>query len=386
MTVRRGNNLIIGIDAANARTGGGITYLIEILRAADPLSFGIKRVIVWGGRETLDLLDDFLWLEKRYQPELDKSIFIRSFWQLLKLSQEALNADCSVLLVPGGSYVGSFFPVVTMSRNLLPFELNELLRYGWSLRTLRFLILRWIQSRSFRNSNGVIFLTRYASKTVLRVTGKLNGKTQLVPHGINPRFFRAPKEQYAISHYDNDNPYRILYVSNIEYYKHQWNVVKAVANLRNLGMPVVLDLVGAAHQISLNRLNKDLDRLDLERKWVNYKGPVDFNRLHDYYFQSNLGIFASSCENMPNTLLETMASGLPIACSSFGPMPEVLGNSGVFFNPEQTRSIAIALRDLIDSPKLRADLAQASFKKAKQYSWKLCANETFDFLTKIVKK
>ena len=384
--MNRDNNFIIGIDAANARTGGGVTYLIELLRAAEPLSFGIKRVIIWGGRNTLNLLDDCSWLEKRYPPALDKGIFNRSLWQLLSLSREAQNAECDVLLIPGGSYAGSFHPVVTMSRNLLPFEPKEFLRYGWSHRTLRFLILRLIQSRSFKKSDGVIFLTQYASNTVLKVTGKLRGQINRIPHGLNVRFNRAPKEQFAISNYDHNNPYRILYVSNIELYKHQWNVVKAVANLRNLGLPVVLDLVGSAHQISLNRLNKDLDRLDLDRSWVNYKGPVVFNDLHKHYFQSDLGIFASSCENMPNSLLETMASGLPIACSNLGPMPEVLCNAGIFFNPEQTRSIAIALRDLINSPQLRTDLSQASFELSKQYSWKICADKTFEFLSNIAKQ
>ena len=35
---------------------------------------------------------------------------------------------------------------------------------------------------------------------------------------------------------------------------------------------------------------------------------------------------------MPNTLVEAMASGLPIACSDRGPMPEVLGDGGVLFD------------------------------------------------------
>jgi len=383
--VNRDKKIIVGIDAANARTGGGVTYLIELLRAADPESFGIKKVIIWGGKSTLNLIDDRSWLQKCNPTELDKGILNRSLWQFKSLSQEARKEECDVLLVPGGSYAGRFHPVVTMSRNLLPFESKEFLRYGWSHRTLRFLILRLIQSRSFRNSDGVIFLTQYASKAVTKVTGDLKGRVNQIPHGLNSRFKKLPKKQYEISTYSINNPYRIIYVSNIELYKHQWNVVKAIANLRNLGFPVVLDLVGSAHQYSLNRLNKDLDKIDPDRSWVNYLGPVDFNDLHMNYFNSDLGVFASSCENMPNTLLETMASGLPIACSNIGPMPEVLGSAGVFFNPEQTRSISIAIRDLIRSTKLRTDLSLASYALSKQYDWKICSKNTFQFLSSFVK-
>ena len=89
---------------------------------------------------------------------------------------------------------------------------------------------------------------------------------------------------------------------------------------------------------------------------------------------------------MPNILLETMASGLPIACSNKGPMPEMLGNAGVYFNPEQPAEIADALYKLIESTELRTDLAKASFDSAQQYSWQRCANETFEFIIQIAQQ
>jgi glycosyltransferase involved in cell wall biosynthesis len=51
---------------------------------------------------------------------------------------------------------------------------------------------------------------------------------------------------------------------------------------------------------------------------------------------------------MPNILLEAMAAGLPIACSNRGPMPEVLGTAGLYFNPENPAEIACAIRTVID--------------------------------------
>ena len=86
---------------------------------------------------------------------------------------------------------------------------------------------------------------------------------------------------------------------------------------------------------------------------------------------------------MPNILIELMASGLPITCSNFGPMPEVLGDAGIYFNPESPLEIRDALMKLLDSPELRASLASKSFEKAKKYSWSLCADKTFQFLAKV---
>jgi glycosyltransferase involved in cell wall biosynthesis len=381
--VSQAKPLTIGIDAANLRRGGGVTHLIELLGSAQPTDFGINRVVVWGGQPTLKALADRSWLEKRNQPALDKGLFQRSFWQRYRLSQAARDAGCDVLFVPGGSFAGNFHPVVTMSRNMLPFECRELKRFGWSLLTLKLLVLRSTQSRSYRYADGLIFLTDYARQTVLGVTGALRAKTSTIPHGLNPRFNQVPRPQRDITDYDEVNPYRVLYVSIIDQYKHQWKVVEAIAALRQEGFPVVLDLVGPAYPPALKRLNQSIDRFDIDRSWVRYHGAIPFSDLHLRYAQADLGLFASSCENMPNILLETMASGLPIACSNRGPMPEVLGFDGVYFDPEKSADIARAVCVLIESPQLRAKLAAASYQRSLHYSWERCATETFSFLVAV---
>jgi glycosyltransferase involved in cell wall biosynthesis len=172
-------------------------------------------------------------------------------------------------------------------------------------------------------------------------------------------------------------------VSIVHMYKHQWHVAKAVADLRADGIPVVLDLVGPAYAPALRRLQSTLARLDPTGEFIHYSGLVPRALLHERYLQNQLCVFASSCENMPNILLEGMASGLPIACSNRGPMPEVLGEAGVYFDPEDPADIAAVLRKLIASPALRTKLARASFEGVGVYSWRRCADDTFGFLTEI---
>lgn len=373
-------NWIVGIDATNIRSGGGVTHLLELLRAAQPAALGIARIVVWSNWTTLQALVDQPWLTKRSPSALNGSLIQRMLWQRFRLSQSAHDEGCDVLFVPGGSYVGNFHPVVAMSQNLLPFDWRELRRYGCSVLTIKWLLLRFAQSRSFRQANGVIFLTQYARDAVMEVIGKLNGKSCTIPHGLNPRFCAAPKTQNAISQYNDEHPFRVLYVSIIDHYKHQSQVVEAVSVLRRQGFPIALDLVGPAYAPALGQLNNTINRVDKGRHWVQYHGAVAYEILHHHYAQADLGLFASSCENMPIILMETMASGLPIACSNRGPMPEVLGAAGVYFDPEQPRDIARALRKLINSPKLRAELAQASYARAQQFSWLRCADQTFSFL------
>ncbi|MBU6435206.1 MAG: glycosyltransferase family 4 protein [Nitrospirae bacterium] len=377
--------MILGIDASNIRTGGGVTHLVNLLRGADPLAHGYSQVIVWSGQATLGLIEDRPWLLKSRQPLLDKSLPSRIFWQRFRLDSLARQAGCNVLFVPGGSYTGDFYPMVTMSQNLLPFEWRELWRYGCSYTSLRLMLLRLTQSRTFRQADGLIFLTRYACDIVMREIKTTAGKTTIIPHGIDERFICPPREQLSIDRYSIDRPFRILYVSIIDVYKHQWHVAEAVAQLRASGLPVVLDLAGPAYPPAFARLKKTIDKIDPSREFIRYAGNVPHTELHTYYAEANLFLFASSCETFGQILTEAMSAGLPIACSNRGPMPEVLGDGGMYFDPENHDDIARALRELIDSPDLRAKLAKSSFGRAQTFSWQRCTSETFRFLAEVTR-
>jgi glycosyltransferase involved in cell wall biosynthesis len=375
--------MIVGIDASNIWAGGTVTHLVELIEKSNPSAYGISRVIVWSRAKTQGRIADRPWLVKPREPILNKSLPFRAFWQRFWLSREARKAGCDVLFVPGGAYAGDFHPMVTASQNLLPFEWSELRRFGWSLLRLKLTLLRFVQARTFRRADGVIFLTNHARDVVMGVIKTTAGKTAIIPHGVDDRFFCAPRAQLAIDQYSSERPFRILYVSIIDMYKHQWHVAEAVAQLRAAGWPVVLELIGPARPMAMTRLKKTLARIDPAGEFVRCLGKLPYGELHARYREADLSVFASSCENMPNILLEGMAAGLPIACSNCGPMPELLGDAGVYFDPENPRDIARALRALVDSPQLRAELAMASFKRAQVYSWTRCAAETLEFLAQV---
>ena len=373
----------IGIDASNLRAGGGVTHLVELLRVADPAVDGFSQVIVWGARATLDQIADRSWLVKSPEAVLERGLIRRALWQRFTLSALARECKCDVLFVPGGAFAGSFRPIVTMSRNMQPFDFRELRRHGMSLTALRLLLLRWTQTRSFRRADGLIFLTSYARDAVMAAVKSAAGEITIVPHGVDERFLRPPAPQLPLSDYSAARPMRVLYVSIVNVYKHQWHVVEAVALLRKSGLPVMLELIGPAHPPALARLKSTLERFDPDGQFVHYAGAVARAELPTRYANADLCLFASSCENMPNILLEGMASGLPIACSDRLPMPEVLGGAGVYFDPENPQDIARALRQLIESRELREKLANASFARVREYSWVRCARDTFQFLSAI---
>ncbi|MBP7275300.1 MAG: glycosyltransferase family 4 protein [Kiritimatiellae bacterium] len=373
----------IGIDASNIRAGGGLTHLREVLCALDPAPLGIREVRVWGGQATLAHLPDRPWLIRVHPPELDGTQLARGWWRRHRLDGLALDS-VDVLFSPGGVYGGRFRPFVTMSQNLLPFDPVERARFGLTPVRLRYHMLEWAQSRTFRRADGVIFLTPEAHRIVERRTGPLAAKIAIIPHGLAERFFQPLPPVRALSHeVSSGAPLRVLYVSIVNFYKHPWHVADAVARLRREGLPVHLDLVGPAYPPALRRLKETLRRVDPQGEGVQYHGAVPYERLHEFYAAADLFVFASSCETFGMILLEAMAAGLPIACARRSALPDVLGEAGHYFDPEDPEDIARALRTLILNPDLRRDLARQAQQRARLFSWRRCAFETFQFIRDI---
>jgi glycosyltransferase involved in cell wall biosynthesis len=375
--------MILGIDASNIRAGGGVTHLIELLRFAVPQKYEVDSIIIWANTSVLERIKEQPWLTKASPSLLERSLPYRIFWQKFRLHAAAKQAKCDALFVPGGSDSSGFTPIITMSQNMLPFNLNELFRFGLSFLTLKLLLLRYTQSTTFNKAAGIVFLSKYAKETIANNRKVINKKSKIIPHGIDSRFFLPPRT--SIKEFSQTNPCKVTYVSIIDMYKHQWHVVDAIGRLRSTGIPVILNLVGPAYKPALAKLEKTLNRIDPNREFIFYHGSVPYTELDRLYKASDIGIFASSCENLPNILLEMMASGLPIACSDRAPMPEVLQKAGVYFNPEAPDEIALALQTLIENSSLRLEKAQNAYKLAQQFTWELCANETFQFISETTK-
>jgi glycosyltransferase involved in cell wall biosynthesis len=293
-----------------------------------------------------------------------------------------VNAGCDVLFIPGGGSAPTRVPWITMCRNLLPHDPPERRRYGWSWMFLRLLLLRFSQMKSFRRADGVIFLTRYARAAVLPNDDVVRSTT-VISHGIREAFRQPPREQKPLSAFSFERPFRWLYVSIVDVYKHQWEVAEAIGALHAQGLPVALDFVGPAFPPALNRLRKVLHRIDPVGEFIRYRGVIAYSELPGCYREADGFVFASSCETFGQILVEAMASGLPIACSNRSAMPEILGDAGLYFDPEKPLTIAKVLRELMEQPALRAHLARSAYEAAKSYSWEKCASQTFAYLREV---
>lgn len=375
-------DLIVGIDASRNRSGGAVAHLRGLLSGSDPRSHGIQTVHLWAYESLLTQVADQPWLVKHSVPALTGSIWRQLWWQYATLPKLIKALRCNILFNTDAGSVCPTPQCATLSQDMLSFEPGEMQRYKISKARVRLEILKVVQIRSLRRSQLAIFLSEHARKTIIDSTGHL-AKTAVIPHGIDERFRSIAQLRRQ---WPTTGPIRCLNVSNVAPYKHQWHVAEAIAILRKRGYNLELTLVGGGRGPALTRLIKTLDRLDPQRSFVEFVDFVPNERISTYLAQSDLFIFSSSCENLPVTMLEAMASGIPICSSNRGPMPEVLGKNGLYFDPEQPDAIANTIQSVIDSSESRAHITTDSIIKSQSFTWERCANDTWSALANACRK
>ena len=367
----------VGINASRARSGGAISHLVGLLGELDPAAHGFGSIDCWSYDRLLDHLPDRTWLNKRSTGRAQGSLARELSWERFSLGRQAREAGVDILFNVDAGSVCRFRPSVTMSQDMLSYEPGEIGRYGYGKARARLIALRHVQNAALQGADGAIFLTRYAADMIQHSCGIL-ANVAIIPHGVDRRFSTLARGRPWPN--AGQRAIRCLYVSNTAPYKHQWHVVDAMARLRASGWPVELQLVGGGNGAAHARLMAQLDRSDPGRSFVTLTDFVPNGEIPGLLAEADIFIFASSCENMPITLLEAMAAGLPIACSNRGPMPEVIQDGAIYFDPEAPRSIAAALTLLLENGDRRERCARRSKALADQFTWKRCADETFGFI------
>lgn len=354
--------MILYIDGSNILSGGGKTHLIELLRHASPQAHGFSKVILFGHQQVLNEVIAVPWLIKRTSFLFRYSYVGRIAWHLFFQPR----ATDGIWFVPGtGMAPGRF---VTMCQNLLPLERVERNRYFGSFTWLRLVLLSWIHCKAFRRATGTIFLNHYCFNVLPARDKEIIVRKAFIPHGVSSNF--SPR----LLSTKNERKLRLICVSSVDEYKHQWLIAEAVHNLILVGHSICVDFIGPANPVSLRRLKPYLSDS------IQYRGAVLYSELPDRYSHSDAFIFGSTCETFGMVLLEAMACGLPILCSNRSSMPETLGDNAIYFDPLKLDSIMNAIDLFYHDSSLREALGKRGIIYAKQFTWRRTSDCTFKFI------
>lgn len=375
------------VNALSARLGGGQTYLRNLLLHAPPAPWHIfvlcpDNFDLHGVPPNVERVEAGLELNNPYR---------RALWENLRLSALIRKLDAQILFCPGGLLPAVNLPsgvkTVVTFQNMLPFDHVQRQRYPWGARRLRDWLLERGLSAAMRRADLVIFISRFAADFIQTAIGSLEGRQVVIPHGIDTRFIADPLHRLPRPSIAPIGEY-YLYVSYIDFYKSQVEVVKAFAALRREGLaPGTLILAGSAYPPYLSTLRDIICKLSLNDA-VFLTGNLPHEQLPALYQNARLNLFASRTENCPNILMEIMAAGRPALVANIGPMPEFAANTVRYFDPDAPESIAEAWRKSIlndtDAEELaclaKARIAGSTWAKASRSTWEsimqICTNQS----------
>jgi glycosyltransferase involved in cell wall biosynthesis len=232
------------------------------------------------------------------------------------------------------------------------------------------------------NADLTIFISDHARQVIEALT--LVQKSVTIPHGISTAF-RTHGQHLQRPTWLPQSEY-LLYVSRFDVYKHQFEVATAYAALpSDLRSRYKLLLVGEADNALAQYVADLASKNGLENRII-ITGPIAYADLPAVYHHATVNLFASSCENCPNILLEALGAGRPVLVSAVMPMPEFGGDAVGYFNPTNPISIRDEMiRVLVDESHLNK-LAAAAVRRSAEFDWVKTSRTTWQSIMDLVAK
>ena len=211
----------------------------------------------------------------------------------------------------------------------------------------------WTRRLALRRSIVVL-----PSRTLLRIateTWRLDPqRLRYIPNGVDLQRYASPP--------DHVRDHGVPVIGIVAALRPEKNVGRLLRAMRQLEIPARLIVVGdGGERAALQRLAAELGLADR----VEFTGHVtDPQRL---YGEFDLLALSSDTEQMPLSVLEAMAAGLPVAATDVGDVRTMLAEeNSPFVVPREDGPLALALRALLEDPVLRRRVGQSNRRKATQ--------------------
>lgn len=118
---------------------------------------------------------------------------------------------------------------------------------------------------------------------------------------------------------------------------------------------------------------KSIDSLGLQHK-VLVLELASYEELNYLYQNAFALVYPSSYEGFGLPPLEAMSCGCPVIASNTSSIPEVVDNSGILINPQDTSSISTSLESLLDK-EVRSKYINRGIARAKLFNWDRVAQQ-----------
>jgi sugar transferase (PEP-CTERM/EpsH1 system associated) len=220
---------------------------------------------------------------------------------------------------------------------------------------------------SYRLADRVFCVSHQLKDLFARRTGFAERKIDVIHNGVDMRRFSPDpaarvrvRREFGIS----ENEFLIGCVGNLTHVKDHRTVLEAVCNLAREHQDWRLVILGKGPE--LPKLESFLAGHPEWKHRVSFPGRSD--RVAEMLNAMDVYVLPSLAEGICNSLLEAMATGLPVVVTATGGNPEVVvdGESGLLFPVGDSRKLAEHLLLLTGRPDVRAEFGRQALNRVCQ--------------------
>lgn len=248
--------------------------------------------------------------------------------------------------------------------------------------------------RGVMRAERVIAVSSATRRDLENLMGVPSGKVRVVHNAPDPSFLQSARpadsrsagpetahmeRRRILERYQITYPF-LLYVGHIRPQKNIPRLVEAFAVARqqlanhpefhSLRLIVIGDAIHNHPEVRRAVIQSRVEDC------VRFFGFVPFDTLRIIYGAATAFLFPSLYEGFGLPPLEAMASGTPVITSGVSSLPEVVGDSAIFVNPENVFDISRGICEVLNNPELRESLIARGRTRATAFSWRVAAEQT----------
>jgi glycosyltransferase involved in cell wall biosynthesis len=278
------------------------------------------------------------------------------------------------------------WPLATKAKSVIVIhDIGSFLEFGQHADPKNRWYMRKYVPISLKKTDHVFAVSEFTKKEVIRHYKTDPKRISVVPPALDHEQFypRSDQEVKKVRKKYNLPATFILFVSTMEPRKNLVGLLDAFASLpADLQKKFPLMLVGDKGWAD-GEIKERIERYkDLPIKWLGYVPDEDIAAV---FTAASLFTYPSFYEGFGMPPLEAMACGTPVVTSNTSALPESVGDAALTVDPNDIKSIAAGITQVISNPKLAAELRKKGLARAKRSTWKNSANialAEFEKLTK----
>jgi glycosyltransferase involved in cell wall biosynthesis len=229
--------------------------------------------------------------------------------------------------------------------------------------------------RALRKRASVIFtVSNFSKSELLRLTTGPREDNIIPTHlGISGEWYGAAQLPRIHS-----RPY-FVYVGNIKPYKNLRRLVEAFLKIKDR-VPQDFVIVGQGEGLITGESAEFFERVRGDGDRIRLTGFVSHQELLSLVGHAHALIMPSLYEGFGLPPIEAMAAGVPVVVARAASLPEVCGDSALYFDPLEVEDIAAKLVLIASDSELRRQLKERGLKHSRLFLWCSCSEKTAEAL------